>query len=314
MGRFTLVLGLAILAAGCGAREGARSAAVPWVDRPAPSYTAPPWKAPSAPRASAPPCTADQLCVAAVSDGAAAGSAVERFVFTNISSTVCRLGGRPGLTGVVDGRRRVLALRRPAAATFPGLIIPADLRPHGHGFFDWTFADACPARRTAHAVDFEMPGGGTVSTARAAPLFTCGRSAVSPLGRYAPAPRPPRAAPGTVDTLAVRLSLRHLQRIAAGHTLRYVVTLRNPTRFAVQLDPCPSYTEGLYTEGHPVLRRYRLNCNTVHRIAPHQGVRYAMRLMIPRVAGGLAKLAWSLNTPRTPAAVAVVMVAGPTSP
>src|SRR5437899_3294085 len=83
---------------------------------------------------------------------------------------------------------------------------------------------------------------------RSAPLITCSRSAVSGLGRHAPAPRPPRAAPGTPGTLHVRLSLRKLERIATGRTLRYVVTLHNPTQATVTLDPCPSYTEALYLE------------------------------------------------------------------
>ena len=50
------------------------------------------------------------------------------------------------------------------------------------------------------------------------------------------------------------------------------------------------------------------------RIAPGREVRYEMRLAIPRVPGGVAKLAWMLNTPRMPAAVAVVLVGEATSP
>ncbi|HYW29084.1 MAG TPA: DUF4232 domain-containing protein [Gaiellales bacterium] len=263
---------------------------------------------------SAPPCNAAQLRITGVHDGVAAGSADERFVFTNVGQAMCAFGGRPVLTGVVAGRRQILEPRRPATGTFTGLLIPVDLRPGQHGFFDWTFADACPARRTAHAIDFELPGGGTLASGRSAPLITCSRSAVSGLGRHAPAPRPPRAAPGTPGTLHVRLSLRKLERIATGRTLRYVVTLHNPTQATVTLDPCPSYTEALYLEGPPVIRHYRLNCDTVRRIAPGREVRYEMRLAIPRVPGGVAKLAWMLNTPRMPAAVAVVLVGEATSP
>jgi Protein of unknown function (DUF4232) len=306
---------LVLLAAGCGARHtGAAAGLIPWVDRPAPAYTAPPWTMPPPPPASAPACNAAQLRITGVRDGAAAGSFDERFVFTNVGTATCAFGGRPVLTGVVNGRRRIVEPRRPSAGTFTGLLIPVDLRPGQHGFFDWTFADACPARRTAHAVDFQLPGGGTVPSERSAPLITCSRAAVSALGRYAPAPRPRPAIPGTPDTLEVRLSLHNLQRIVSGRTLHYIVTLHNPTQITVNLEPCPSYTEALYAAGHPLLRHYRLNCDAVRRIAPGGRVRYAMRLTVPRVAEGMAKLAWSLSTPRMPAAVAAVLLSGATSP
>jgi hypothetical protein len=303
------------LVAGCGARQtGAAAGLIPWVDRPAPAYTASPWTMPLPAPASAPACTAAQLRVTGVHDGAAAGSFDERFVFTNVGTATCTFGGRPVITGTVDGRRRIVEPRRAAAGTFTGLLIPVDLRPGQRGFFDWTFADACPARRTAHAIDFQLPGGGTVHSGRSAPLITCSRSAVSALGRYAPAPRPRPAVPGTPGTLQVRLSLQNLQRIVSGRTLHYIVTLRNPTHGAVNLEPCPSYTESLYPAGPPVVRSYRLNCDAVRRIAPGGRVRYAMRLSIPRVPEGMAKLTWSLNTPRMPAAVAVVLLSGATSP
>ena len=312
--RWIAAIVLLAAAPSCGSRLAAGSGVVPWVNRPAPPYHVPQWPTPEPYPATAPPCTGSQLRITKVYAGAAAGSAVERFVFTNVSQATCMLGGRPGLTGTVRGRRRVLEPSRPSSGTFTGLIVPADIPPGRHGFFDWTYSDACPARATARRVTFELPGGGTVTGRHSAPLVTCGRSVVSPLGRFAPQPHRPRRVPGTVDTLVVRTSLQNLTHLREGLTLHFVITLRTPTKLAVRLDPCPSYTEALYPQtGGPARRTYRLNCSSIHAIASGRSVRYAMRFRLPRGASGLAKLAWQLDSPRQPAALAVVLVEPATS-
>ena len=159
-----------------------------------------------------------------------------------------------------------------------------------------------------------LPGGGTVTSRHSAPLVTCARSVVSALGRFAPQPHPPRRLPGSVDTLVVRTSLANLTHLRAGSTVHFVITLRNPTTLTVRLDPCPSYTETLYAQtGGPARRTYRLNCSSIHAIASRQSMRYAMRFRLPRGSSGLTKLAWQLDSPRRPAAVAVVLVEPATS-
>ncbi len=284
---------------------------VPWVDRSAPDYTPPPWVAPRTDTASAPPCRARQLRVTSVQFGAAAGSGVQRFAFTNVSSATCMLGGFPTVTGeLASGQRRALRIARPAGGTFTGKVVPADIPPRKQGSLDLTFSDACPTgrRMLASNVAFVLPEGGSVET-RYRIWRTCHGLAMSQLGRHAPEPVPPHRKPGTPDTLRVGLSLTNMTRIRSGSTLRYVVTLSNPRGTPVSLRRCPSYTEGVAAgRNASVQRSFRLNCESIQVIGPHRQVRYAMELAIRPASATLAKVYWHLNTPNEPAAVAVVMI------
>ena len=293
---------------------------VPWVDRPAPHYTPPPWVAPPADTASAAPCRTRQLRVTSSQVGAAAGSGVQRFAFTNVSSATCMLGGFPTVTGeLASGRRRALRIARPAGGTFTGKVVPADIPPGKQGRLDLTFSDACPTGRRVFArnVAFVLPGGGSVETGYRI-WRTCHGMAMSQLGRHAPEPVPPHRKPGTPDTLRVGLSLTSMTRIRSGSTLRYVVTLSNSRGTPVSLRRCPSYTEGLAAtpvkgRNASVERSFLLNCESIRVIGPHRQVRYAMELAIRPALPSLAKVYWHLNTPNEPAAVAVVVIdpAGP---
>ena len=219
---------------------------VPWVDRPAPHYTPPPWLPPPADTASAPPCRARQLRVTSSQFGAAAGSGVQRFAFTNVSSATCMLGGFPTVTGeLASGRRSALPIARPAGGTFTGKVAAADIPPGEQGSLDLTFSDACPTGPSVLAtnVAFVLPEGGSVDS-RYRIWRTCHGLAMRQLGRHAPAPLPPQRKPGTPDTLRVGLSLTNMTRIRSGSPLRYVVTLSNPRDMPVYLRRCPSYSEG----------------------------------------------------------------------
>jgi hypothetical protein len=89
--------------------------------------------------------------------------------------------------------------------------------------------------------------------------------------------------------------------VRAGTTLSYVVTLRNPTRRQVALAPCPGFTEGLYADGLVVQHSFELNCGAARSISAGGHAGFEMRLEVPaRAQPGLAKLAWSLDTPTGP--------------
>jgi hypothetical protein len=111
----------------------------------------------------------------------------------------------------------------------------------------------------------------------------------------------PRPQPGTPATLEARIDLP--SSVRAGATILYTVTLTNPTDVAVSLRPCPGYTDGLGSS-------FALNCDTVHAIPPHGHVDYAMRIRIPEkyTRNGVAKVAWSLNTPTGPHTAAAASV------
>lgn len=322
MARMTepLLAAAVVVACSCGSQQRAvgHGGVVPWVDRPAPTYTPPPWVAPPADPASAAPCRARQLQVTSSQFAAAAGSGVQRFAFTNVSSATCMLGGFPTVTGeLASGKRRVLHIARPAGGTFTGKLVPADIPPGHHGGLDLAFSDACPTGRhvLASNVAFVLPEGGSVET-RYRIWRTCRGLAMSQLGRRAPEPLPPHRRPGTPDTLRVDLSLRNMTRIRSGSTLRYVVTLSNPRGTPVHLDPCPSYTEGIAAAPEKrrdasIERSFLLNCESIHAVGPHRQIRYAMELTIRPAFTTMAKVYWHLNTPNEPAAVAVVVIDPP---
>src|SRR6478735_6296742 len=115
-----LVLSAVLVACSCGSQQQPteHGGVVPWVDNPAPNYAPPPWAAPPADTASAAPCRARQLQVTSVQLGAAAGSGVQRFAFTNVSSATCLLGGFPTVPGALaSGQRRALGIARPAGGS-----------------------------------------------------------------------------------------------------------------------------------------------------------------------------------------------------
>ena len=302
---------LALLAAvvtGCGGSAGTSSSAgaapvVPWIDRPAPPYQAP------APRVvpystDAPPCRAGQLAVRQRRTGVGLGNVLERFAFRNVSDASCLLRGFPRVTGLsATGVRRSVPARRSPDGTYFGTLVPADIAPGERGLLDFATGEACEdpsgSAKRYRALVFALPAaGGLLSAPGSSLVKTCGFLQISQFGLPTPGPREPTTKPGTPDTLRVSVVMPAEAR--AGATLRFVVTLANPTAVAVRLTPCPRYTEGIYTVSRRVRRWYWLNCEAVRSIAPHTRVRYAMALPVPAAPVGFAKFWWALGTPNEP--------------
>jgi hypothetical protein len=289
------------------------SGVVPWVDRPAPPYTAPaPRTIPY--RTRAPACRAGQLQATGGRVGAATGHILQVLRFTNRGHATCLLAGFPGITAV-DPRGVRLALhptRRPGG-TFFRQLLPAAMAPGRSVDLDLAGEDVTclPRRRVYRDLHFTLPAGGTLrSHAR---LFrVCGGWQMSRFGlpERTTATMPPR--PGSVGSLRVSLDAPRAAR--AGTALRFLITLTNPGRVAVPLRPCPSYTEAIYANATPAGRRTQsllLNCDRLHAISPGARVRFAMRLPLPPVAAELAKLAWHLNVPAEPATAAPLTLRPP---
>jgi hypothetical protein len=320
-----------VAAAACG--QGHSSAAptgngvVPWLDHPAPSYAPPPPQPVSYP-ASAPTCRPNQVRATDAGGGAATGHVLQRFQFTNTGRVTCLLRGFPIITGRAPSGRRV-RLHPRRSGTFFGPLVPADIAPGQHVYLDLGSEDVtCDLAHPLVYRDltFRLPGGGAISS-HAHPGRLCGGWDMS---RFGLPPRttatiPPQ--PGRLDTLRVSLHVPSSARAAT--TLRYLVTLTNPTHTPVRLMPCPSYTEAINAtfipskryprKAVPTRQRFRtaaffLNCGTVHAIAPGQHVRYQMRLAIPRIPPGWAKFGWHLNTPTEPAAATMLTIHRPQSP
>lgn len=85
-----------------------------------------------------------------------------------------------------------------------------------------------------------------------------------------------------------------------GQQLVYTVTLSNHTSSPVRFTRCPTFTEGLVTDLPHTARKYqwtyRLNCGSVHSLAPRTSASFQMILDVPaRTPSGTAKMFWSLD-------------------
>jgi len=278
---------------------------VPWINQPAPAYEAPAPKAVPYPTQAA-PCTASQLEVSTGRHGAAAGTLLEGFKFTNIGTAACLLRGFPTISGVRAGTRVLLHPTRARAGAIEPLV-PSDMAARGHVFLDVTTGAGCQGGAAPQVVYrsllFGLPAGGTVRGRGLTILEQCGLV----ISRFGLPPRVPEpvAAPGSPGVPHATSSLPSSAR--PGTRLRYVITLSNPTEAAVSFDHCPSYTEGLYTATAVSKRSYFLNCQAVSSVPAHRRARFAMELPVPQEArAGIAKLGWSLNTPTGPSVVGVI--------
>ncbi|MDQ6874164.1 MAG: DUF4232 domain-containing protein [Actinomycetota bacterium] len=266
---------------------------MPWLDQAA--QLPPPPKPPPPPPVKSSPCRADQLTATAGRTGVAAGNIGSEVIFQNSSASTCSLSGYPtSMMGIrADGSRHTLA---PVHGTQfdQESSLPVDLAPGQRTRLTIATGDACDALAARGHGPGEpytgamlgLPGGGTVSLTES---FNAGCGlGVTTYGNSGPAqPVPVSAYPGLQASLDLPAS------VAAGSTLRYVVTLTNGGRSVLALDPCPAYEEFYYTNasGHRLV--LRLNCLTVTRLRPGQRVRYAMQMPIPDGYGEI-KFGWAL--------------------
>jgi len=315
MSRPLLVL-LLVLAACSGCRStatnpsSASDGVVPWLDQPLRLYVPPQRKLIRYPT-SASPCRAGQLRVSQGRGGVGLGNELEELVFMNVAKRACLLRGYPTISGeTAGGSRRTLRLQR--GGTYFGRLVPADLPPGGHVFLDLATNTGCEGGRkpTVHYRHLlvTLPEGGTVRANQVTISEDCGLS-MSAFGLPERYPPTRGAAVGSAGTLSAHVHVPDGFR--AGSVLHYTVTVINPTKTTVTLDPCPGYSESLYASGLVVRRSFALNCGSVHAIPPHGHVEYAMQLSVPRQAKpGNGKFLWNLDTPTGPFAGQAVGITG----
>lgn len=309
MAKLVTSFALLVVVCACGtARQASSGGPVPWVNQPRPRYEIPTPEIVRYPT-DAPACRPSQLRVRQGRTGAATGNLLEELVFTNAGATPCLLRGYPTVTADTPTGRRVL---HPRHGTFFGELIPADLPPGGHVFLDFGTSDCGCKCESAGGVRyrnlvFTLPQGGLVDGRD----VTITNGCVLDMSAFGLPERvsEPQAKPGSPETLS--LSLRLPATTRAGATLRYVVTLTNPTGTRVGLTPCPGYSEYLGNEGGGVQHSFALNCDSVQAIPPHGHVEYEMLIQVPAGApSGPAKVAWRLNTPTGPSTGGLVQMTG----
>ena len=295
MGRRALILAGAVALAGCGSHAPPR--VVPWLDAPLPPYRTPPAQLVRYPT-SAPPCAASQLRLRNGRHGVGLGNLLEELVITNVGPRACLIRGYPTVTAVDASGARVTVHARPGGTYF-GQLQPADIAPGGHVFLDFGTSNLDPNGFTRYRDVTLGIAGGTVRGPGTSIVVEGGLS-MSRVGL------PERYVQPQPTALTARLVVP--ATVVRGKTLRYTVVLRNSTARPVRLDPCPGYTQSLFTQSASVRMTLRLNCKPVATLAPHAQQRYAMQLVVPARASGLAKIGWSIDTANGPFAGGVVRV------
>jgi hypothetical protein len=106
----------------------------------------------------------------------------------------------------------------------------------------------------------------------------------------------PELPPSPLEGLTATIGLP--PAAVAGRSLRYTVTLANPTDRPISLRECPNYQQAvLLRDGGKAVERHLLNCGPVGAIGPGQRVTFAMVLDLPaglRPGGGV--LTWVVES------------------
>lgn len=269
---------------------------VPWADRPFQSHE--PREIPPTPvDRSVPLCRARQLSAAFAGRDAATATRLLHLDIRNESRSPCRAEGRARrITGIQAGVRRTLHLYR---EDFPGPYSPVVLKPGEAAGLTMTYIGRCdlpedkrqPPYRDLYLTAFGgeikiRPGGGIGELDLGCRPPSEDDIGATDIGvvvetQYAPDP---------TQSLRVRIQ-ESPAPVRPGEVLRYVVTLSNPTREAIALDPCPSFSQSVPDLG--VKSPNQLNCPKARPVPARGEERFAMQLTIPSTAApGRYPLHW----------------------
>jgi hypothetical protein len=257
-----------------------------------------------------PTCRLADLYVGSLGGNGAGGHIISAIGITNHGAAACSLIGFPGVSLVTS---QGSAVRLPEQQTSGGWAAPspaqlAILQPNqaapvshtavdGATFnFEWYYCDGTTPAVTA--ADITLPGVAGVRRVAFGGLDTGSRCDTPAQGRMLligaiQGPTPESAA---VTPPAVRVSLAGVpDRIVAGTTLRYEVTLTNDSGATISFDTCPVYDEGFTPD---LLVSFLLNCGPVGRLDAGASATFAMEFTVrpwPKAPTGQQKFIWRLH-------------------
>ena len=302
-----LVAGLAL--SSCTSAPAKTATMVPWVDLAPVTTTS--TTTTTTTLAPAAPCVARQLRASTGPSGAGLSHIVTSVILTNVGST-CRLSGYPNLYGATATRAPgPIAVRK--SGTYFGNLVDTNLAPGQHGQLLLGTGDACPALNqssqaqilanqrsdTYHHVTIVLPQGRGSLEVTVSVDVACGLDE-SQLGARAPTPEQLTSPPGTPQSLEATVHVATSTNSAT--TLRYVISLYNPTRVEMIWHTCPDYTESVLTTpltfpSQTFSRTYQLNCRAALAVRPGHSETFVMELPIGRARQtSEAKFSWQLDT------------------
>ncbi|MEJ3743977.1 DUF4232 domain-containing protein [Actinomycetes bacterium KLBMP 9797] len=252
---------------------------VPWRAAPTPPPT---HLARRGPRADAPACTATDLNRSAWLDAGAsqAGNAPYTVLLSNNSDSRCTLRDSAQLVATDTDTGDRVAVPTEALANDDLSQYPATLDPGELARIDVRAGRNCAdeSPKAAHYGEVAL-----IVLGREIPVWSLSFTAWCPVrvGAW-------RVLPPLLNVPFIVASIDAPGTVQRGQTIQYVVTLLNSGPQPHHLDPCPRFTQQLES----TRETHRLNC-AVSTIAPHQSVRFAMRLAVPAdAAPGDRKLNW----------------------
>lgn len=281
----------------------AASSVVPWLNQPA----AAPASAPAAQASAQHACAASDLKVVPGHQGARRGYATQELRITNRSTESCYLLGAPSVE--LHHPDDFVEQVSPAAAPADVAQQRIDLAPDDDAYILLGTPGSCeasirPERKVATRMKVFPQGGGNLTLDGVYLDTLCGPAKVLQMEAVQDEPKQAAKVAANLAAAGKSLGLRELtgaltapESVARGETLRYTVTLANPTNAAIKLAPCPSYTQSLYTEGRAQNSTYMLNCaGAAGQIPAGASVSFAMEAVVPAdMTGSGMKLSWSLQ-------------------
>lgn len=289
-------------ALGYQATASAANGVVPWLNQPAAARSA--LAAPAAPAPAQHACAASDLKVVSGQQGAWRGYATQELRITNRSAESCYLLGTPSLE--LQHPDAAVESVSPNAAVAQQRI---DLAPDDDAYILLGTPGSCdaavrPERKVAKRVKLFPKGGGNLTLDGVHVDTLCGPAQVLQMQAIQDEPKQAAKAAAKAAAAGKSQGLRELtatlsapESAARGETLRYTVTLTNPTDAAIQLAPCPAYTQSLNSEGQSQDSAYMLNCTgAAGQIPAKSSVSFAMEEVVPTdLKGQGVKLSWTLQ-------------------
>jgi hypothetical protein len=248
------------------------------------------------------------LYVGSLGGNGGGGHIISAIGITNHGQAACSLIGFPGISLVTS---QGSAVRLPAQQTSGGwaaasparlaVLHPNQAAPVSHTVFDgaifnyeWYYCDGTTAPVTA--ADITLPGVAGVRRVAFGGLDTGSRCDTPAQGRMLligaiQGPNPETIA---VTPPVLRVTLAGVpDRIVAGTTLRYQVTITNDSGATISFDTCPAYDEGFTPDA---MVSYLLNCGSVGRLEAGASATFAMELLVrPGTRLGPQKFLWWLH-------------------
>jgi hypothetical protein len=258
----------------------------------------------------APICRLADLYVGWLGGNGAGGHLISGIGITNHGKAACSLIGFPGVSLVTS---QGSAVRLPEQQTSGGWAAPspaqlAILQPNqaapvshtavdGATFnFEWYYCDGTTPPVTA--ADITLPGVAGVRRVTFGGIDTGSRCDTPAQGRMLliGAIEGPNPVSVAVTPPAVQVTLAGVpDRIVAGTTVRYEVTITNDSGAPISFDTCPAYDEGFTPDA---MVSYLLNCGPVGRLEAGASATFAMEFAVrpsPKAPIGPQKFLWRLH-------------------